>query len=190
MANLALRLQGHKGFDRLGEGHVTTPMEQVKIKTVDAQALQAALAGKLRGFAPGVVGIDLADQKNPVASAANRLTDELFGRPVAVHFGGIDQRHAEVDALLQGRNFLAAPGRILADHPGAHAQGRHLFSARQGNAFHTISTARKSLTLVSVGPVTMASPKAPKNPCPSLSARASLGWMPRSQARCSESGAR
>ena len=121
MANLALRLQGHKGFDRLGEGHVTTPMEQVKIKTVDAQALQAALAGKLRGFAPGVVGIDLADQKNPVASAANRLTDELFGRPVAVHFGGIDQRHAEVDALLQGRNFLAAPGRILADLPGAHA---------------------------------------------------------------------
>jgi hypothetical protein len=50
--------------------------------------------------------------------------------------------------------------------------------------------ARKSLTFVSVGPVTIESPSAPKNPCPSLLSRLSLGRMPLAQAPCSESGAR
>ena len=53
-----------------------------------------------------------------------------------------------------------------------------------------MTMARKSLTLVSVGPVTTESPSASKKPWPSLSARLSLGLMPSAQARASESGAR
>src|SRR5215207_7059878 len=41
-----------------------------------------------------------------------------------------------------------------------------------------IRMARKSLTLVSVGPVTTASPSASKTPWPSLFASAALGLMP------------
>src|SRR5207249_648203 len=61
--------------------------------------------------------------------------------------------------------------------------GRH-----DGLASSLISTARKSFTLVNVGPVTTESPSASKKPCPSLSARLSFGLMPFAQARCSVSG--
>ena len=48
--------------------------------------------------------------------------------------------------------------------------------------------ARKSLTLVSVGPVMTWSPRASKKPCPSLSARRALALIPRPAARASVSG--
>src|SRR3954447_19711922 len=48
--------------------------------------------------------------------------------------------------------------------------------------------ARKSLTLVSVGPVTTWSPSASKKPWPSLSARLAFGLMPLATARASVSG--
>ena len=51
-----------------------------------------------------------------------------------------------------------------------------------------INTARKSFTLVRVGPVTNASPRAPKKLWPSFLSRASCGFMPQAHARLSESG--
>ena len=52
----------------------------------------------------------------------------------------------------------------------------------------SMTMARKSLTLVSVGPVTTESPSASKKPWPSLSSRRSRGVMPCAQARVSVSG--
>ena len=46
----------------------------------------------------GVVRIDLADQEHLVAPPGDRLADHLLGAALAVHLGGVDQRHAEVDA--------------------------------------------------------------------------------------------
>ena len=53
----------------------------------------------------------------------------------------------------------------------------------------SIRMARKSFTLVNVGPVITESPNASKKPCPSLLARLSSGRRPSAQARSSESGA-
>ena len=52
-----------------------------------------------------------------------------------------------------------------------------------------MTMARKSFTLVSVGPVTTESPSASKKPWPSLSSRRSRGLRPCAQARASVSGA-
>ena len=59
--------------------------------------------------------------------------------------------------------------------------GRLAQGHRRGGG--SIRMARKSLTLVSVGPVTSESPSAWKKPWPSLSARRSFGRMPSAQAR-------
>src|SRR6185369_9622027 len=132
-----------------------------------------------------------------LAPAADRLADQPLGGTVAVHLGGVDQGHAEVDAGLQRGDLRRPAGGLFAHHPGPHAKGRNPFAGGQRDVFHrasapgspSTSTARKSLTLVSVGPVTTASSRAPKKPWPSLFCKASIGLMPCAQARASVSGA-
>jgi hypothetical protein len=71
-------------------------------------APQAALAGRLHAAAVGIVGIDFADQEHLVAAAGDRLAHHFLGAALAVHLGGVDQRHAEVQAQAQRRHLVAA----------------------------------------------------------------------------------
>ena len=106
-------------------------MQQIEIDAIGAQPFEAALAGLDRAFQAGVPGIDLADDEDLVAPAPDRLADDLFGAAVAVHFGGVDQRHAEIDAGLEA--FDLGPGMtgILTHRPGALAERRHLSAIRE-----------------------------------------------------------
>jgi hypothetical protein len=67
------------------------------------------------------MGVDLAHQEHLLALAANGLADHAFGAAFAVHFSGINQGHALVDAALQRSDFGAAPVRVFAHAPGALA---------------------------------------------------------------------
>ncbi len=78
--------------------------------------------------------------------------------------------------LLQGRARRAESGDNLGAASAPHGQASPL-------AAPNTRIARKSLTLVSVGPVTTRSPSAEKNPWPSLSASASRASTPRAAAR-------
>ena len=89
------------------------------------QATQAGLARFLDAAAPGVLRIDLADQEDLFAHAAERLTEQGLRYAVAVHFGGIDQGHAEIDPRAKGADLLLAQASVLAHSPGALAEGRH-----------------------------------------------------------------
>ena len=102
----------------------------------DTKALQAALAGGRHTCAAGMVGIDLADQEHALAPPSDRFTNQLLGSPFAVHLGGIDQRHAQIDAALKRGDFFSARRALLADHPGAHAQRGHLLSRGKTDGFH------------------------------------------------------
>ena len=80
--------------------------------------------------------IDLADEKHLVAAPGYRLGDQLLGATLAIHFGGVDERGAKIEAQAQGRDFLGARGAALADVPGALAEGGNAFTARQQDGFH------------------------------------------------------
>ncbi|MNI68918.1 hypothetical protein D3C73_1246410 [compost metagenome] len=70
--------------------------------------------------------VDLADQEYLIASAGDRFADHLFCAPFSVHFGGVDQGHAQFDAQAQRRDFFSVTGVILAHSPGALANDRDL----------------------------------------------------------------
>jgi hypothetical protein len=82
------------------------------------------------------VRVDLGDDEDLVAPALDRFADQRLGAAVAVHLGGVDQRQAEVDAAPEGGDLFGAPLRVVAQVPGALAQRRDHFSARQANSLH------------------------------------------------------
>ncbi len=72
-------------------------MQQIKIDAVGFHPLQAAFASLDSPLAACVVGIDLADQEHLIAPPLDRLADDFLRAAFAIHFGGIDQRHAEIE---------------------------------------------------------------------------------------------
>jgi len=117
------------------------PVQQVEIDAVGFEPLQAALAGLDRAATRGVLRQHLADEENLVAPVHDRRADELLGTAVAVHFRGVDQVHAEIEAEAQRRNFLAAPPAIFAHAPGALPERWHGLAARklrQRNGLHGV----------------------------------------------------
>src|SRR6202171_5626441 len=97
-------------------------MQQVAIEAVGLQPLERTLAGG-DGAAPrGVARQDFRDQKNLVALSGDRLGDHQFG--IAIHFGGVDVGHAEVDAAAQGGDRALAVATV--DIPGALPDHGHV----------------------------------------------------------------
>src|SRR5437763_11632857 len=74
-----------------------------------------------------------------VAPVADRLADQLLGRALAVHLGGIDERHPELDSALQRRDLLRAAAGAIADIPGTEAKGRNFAAGRQGDFLDHLS---------------------------------------------------
>ena len=106
-------------------------MQQIEIDPVGAQPREAALAGGNHAGARGVVGIDLADDKEVVAQSFGGAGDHLFGAAVAIHLGSVDQSHAELDPEPHGRRlFLRSPAG-LTHVPRTLTERRHTLAARQ-----------------------------------------------------------
>ena len=66
-----------------------------------------------------MMGEDLADQENLVAASFDRFPNEHFGVAVGVHFGRVDQAHAQVDAKAQRCDLVRPPPRVLGHVPRA-----------------------------------------------------------------------
>jgi hypothetical protein len=82
-----------------------------------SQARQVSLRGVMR--------IELAHDVYRVAAPADRLAHDFLGAAPAVHLGGVDEVHAEVEAQLQRAHFLRAPPLLFPHVPRPHAQARH-----------------------------------------------------------------
>jgi hypothetical protein len=61
---------------------------------------------------------------------------EALGAAVAVHFGGVHQAQAQLEAGAQAGNFLVVQGGILAHAPSALSQRRHEIARRHAYCFH------------------------------------------------------
>ena len=97
MPNLSCRFQRLHCLYRLSERHRSTPVEQVKVEPIGAEPLQARFARTGKAEARCVLWIRLADEEQLVAKAAQRLAYQRFRRTIAIHFGGIDERQAQLD---------------------------------------------------------------------------------------------
>src|SRR5262245_24467169 len=100
-ADLAGLLELREGSQRLGKRDRPAPMQQIKVDGLHAKTAEAALAGGDGAFPRGIVRIHFADQKYYLPPALNGGPDEFFGAAFSIHFGGIDQGHADIDAALQ-----------------------------------------------------------------------------------------
>jgi hypothetical protein len=101
------------------------PMQQVEVQALDPQPLEAALAGRDGAPAPGIVGVDLADDEDLVAAPGDRLGHDFLGAAVAVNLRGVDERHPEVEAQRQRGGLARGRAPSVAHAPGAQTQRRH-----------------------------------------------------------------
>ena len=92
-------------------------MQEVEVEAVGPEPAQAALAGLDHALAAGVVRIDLADQEHALPEVPERFADELLGPALAVHLGGIDEGHPELDPEPQRRDL---PPRRPRSSPMRH----------------------------------------------------------------------
>jgi hypothetical protein len=97
-------------------------MQQVKIDRIDAKTLETALTC-FRQFRPRrVVRIHFRDDENAIALIVDRIRRDFFRAAFAVHFRGIDQSHAEIDAQTQSRDLIHVRVLVFAHAPGSLPQ--------------------------------------------------------------------
>jgi hypothetical protein len=128
--------EGFHAFDGFGQGDLAAPVQQIEVEVIGLEPLQAGLTGLLDAAARGVLRIDFADQEDLVAQARERVTQQSLGRAVAVHLGGVDQAHAELDASTRRSGLLALQTAVLAHPPCALAKRRDAGPAGQINRSH------------------------------------------------------
>src|SRR4029079_13008217 len=105
-------------------------MQEIAVEPVGLQPLERALAGG-DGAAPrSIARQHFRDQKNLVALARDGVGDDQLG--IAIHFGGVDVCHAELDAAAKRCNRALAVAAIeipgaLPDHGNVRAALAALF---------------------------------------------------------------
>jgi hypothetical protein len=100
---------------------------------IGAQSTQTALASRNRRFSACIVRIHLGHYSDLIAPTGDCASNDFLGAAVAVHLRRVDERHAEVEAERERRDFvlralatLAHPPRSLPErgHPDAVGQCR------------------------------------------------------------------
>ncbi len=124
-ADFALGHQPFHRLDRLLQGDIAPPVQEIHIQIVGLQPAQTVFTGAAHRRSAGVPGIDFGDQRHPVAQAADRLAHYLLRPAVGIHLRGIDYRQAMVDARAQCSHLLLTLRRVLAHIPGSQPDGRN-----------------------------------------------------------------
>ncbi len=71
---------------------------------------------------------DVADDERFIAPSFDGLGNNLFGGAVAIHFRGVDQRHAQIEPQAQGGDLVVAVCGLFAHHPSALTENRDRFA--------------------------------------------------------------
>jgi hypothetical protein len=90
-------------------------VQEITVEPIGLQPRQRTLASRNGAAARRVVRQDLGDEKDLVAPTRDRLGYDELG--IAIHFGGVDVGHAEIDTASECRNRGLAIA--LVDVPGA-----------------------------------------------------------------------
>ena len=138
-ANFAFPDQLRHGADRILNGHGRIdPVLVVEIDDLDAQALEARLACAQDVFGPAIGDLaappakvaELGRQNHLGATLLDRLADEFFIMAEAVHVGGVEQRNAAIQGLMdQSYAVLIAARAVDAGERHAAQPDRRDFDA-------------------------------------------------------------
>jgi hypothetical protein len=90
----------------------------------------------IRAVAGCILRQHFAHQKNLIAPPGNCFRDQFLGGAVAIHLGGIDQRHAEIEPGAQRLELVGPPRTLLAELPGPLTKNRDGVAFRQRNRGH------------------------------------------------------
>lgn len=97
MADLPLGFQPLEARNRFGKRDIAAPVQEIQIKHIGFQPFQAALGSGNHAFGRCIIRIDFADQEYLGPSAGDDFTNQLFSFALAIHFGGVDKRHAKIN---------------------------------------------------------------------------------------------
>lgn len=86
--------------------------------------------------------IRLRNNEHAIPLVLDRVSHNLFRAAFAVHFGGIDQCHAELDSKPQCGDFILVRPRVLAHAPGTLAEHRYARAIGKFDSFSFHSHAR------------------------------------------------
>ena len=105
---------GHRADGLLDRDRRVDPVLVVEVDVVDAEPLQRGVArgpdvvGAAVDADPAAVGValvaELGGELDLVAAAGDGLADELLVGERAVHVGGVEEGHAEVERAVDGRD--------------------------------------------------------------------------------------
>jgi hypothetical protein len=124
-------------FDSFAERDVIfSPMQQVKIDRIGAQASQTALTRFWQFRARCIVRVRFRNDEHAVALTRNCVRHNFFCAAITVHYRCIDQGHPELDSEMQSQDFIAMRMLVLAHAPRALAQSWDALASRDGNGFH------------------------------------------------------
>ncbi|MBB3831359.1 hypothetical protein FHT03_003633 [Xanthomonas arboricola] len=107
-------------------------MQQVQVQRAHTQPLQAGLAGARNTARAGIAGQYLRHQIRRLP-AVDGLADQLLRAAIAVHFGGIDQPHAQLLPDLQRIDLLLRRMPALAQIPRTQPECRYLAPVTQAH---------------------------------------------------------
>src|SRR5437667_10755657 len=82
--------------------------------------------------------IHFGNNEHAIALTLDCVGHDFFRAAFAVHFGGIDQRHTELDSEPQCGHFILVRPRVLAHAPGALTQHGYGFAIGKGNCPHVM----------------------------------------------------
>ena len=103
---------------------------------VGAEPLEAGFAGFLHRAPRRVLRIDLADEEDAIPPPGDCLAHNRLGLAIGIHFGGIDQGQAEIDAEPQRIGLLGGGAVALAQMPGTLADAGDGRTVRKCNLLH------------------------------------------------------
>src|SRR5260370_19069976 len=95
---------------------LAAPVQKVAIQPVGIKASERSVAGQDRTPSRRILGKDLGDQEDLIASAGDCLGDHFLGGTRSVHFCSVNMGHAEIEATTQSGNrggpILNVPGPL------------------------------------------------------------------------------
>ena len=134
--DLALVHEAAEPLHRLLEGMVAGGVKEVDVEPVGPEAAQAPVA-RLDGAPVGCVRRQhLRYEEDLVPPAGDGVADDLLDGPAAVHLGGVDVGHPQIETPPQGGDRLLA---VTLHRPGALADdGDHDPGRAKGSSLHVV----------------------------------------------------
>lgn len=114
---------GLQRLDSLLEPVMSAPVVKVEVEAVGVEPVERSFKRPAHARRRGVRGKHFRDEEDVVAPPGDRLSDQLLARAGAVHLGRVDHAQAEVEAAADRGDLRVALAAILAQVPGADADG-------------------------------------------------------------------